>query len=202
MQTSSVKNSFTRIAVVVMSTLFVTNGIVSRDCDPFRFAIWGGGCIADFLGASYKTVFEDFQVYRLLTYGYVQTTIWHLLANIFALWWVGSYLEQKIGTAFFFLMYHTSLVIAGASIFLFYPNSFNYGASPAVFSCFGLLAHWLVRKKALWHVYRNQKGFVYCAFFFILSNLFGVASLVIHFLGFSIGFLWGFFIREHKISLE
>ena len=81
----------------------------------------GRGLYCRLSGASYKTVFEDFQVYRLLTYGYVQTTIWHLLANIFALWWVGSYLEQKIGTAFFFLMYHTSLVIAGASIFCSIP---------------------------------------------------------------------------------
>lgn len=37
--------------------------------------------IIDYLGVSYATVFEDFQVYRLITYGYTQTAIWHLLAN-------------------------------------------------------------------------------------------------------------------------
>ena len=154
--------------------------------------VWGGGRLANSLGVSYETVFEKFQLYRLLTYGYVQTAVWHLLANGFAFWSVGRYLEKRICTGLLLLVYHTSLAAAGAFIFLFYPNSFNYGASPAIFSCFGLLTHWLVRDKALWRAYRTQKGFVYCVLFFVFSNFLGLASLVIHFLGFATGFLFGF----------
>lgn len=198
----AVKNPFTLIAIAVMLIVFVVNEIVSWNGGPFRIMVWGGGRLADSLGVSYETVFEKFQLYRLLTYGYVQTAVWHLLANGFAFWSVGRYLEKRIGTGLLLLVYHTSLAAAGAFIFLFYPNSFNYGASPAIFSCFGLLTHWLVRDKALWRAYRMQKGFVYCFLFFVFSNFLGSASLVIHFLGFATGFLFGFFVRENRESAK
>ena len=81
--------------------------------------VWGGGRLANSLGVSYETVFEKFQLYRLLTYGYVQTAVWHLLANGFAFWSVGRYLEKRICTGLLLLVYHTSLAAAGAFIFCF-----------------------------------------------------------------------------------
>ena len=88
---------FTQITIVVMSIIFILNIFLSRACNLFWVILSGGGEIVDYFGASYKTVFADLQIYRLVTYGYTQTAIWHLLANIFALWYVGMYLEKKIG---------------------------------------------------------------------------------------------------------
>lgn len=192
------KRPFTFIAIVLMSVVFAANGIISWDGELLGSSLWGGGRIVDSLGLSYETVFERVQLYRLLTYGYVHAAVWHLLANAFAVWIVGGYLERKIGTALLVLVYHAGLVLAGAAIFLIYPNSFNYGASPAVFSCFGLLIHWQMRNKTLLREYRAQKGFVYCALFLVLSNLLGWASFAIHLMGAAAGFLLGFFVRERK----
>lgn len=192
------KRPFTLIAIVVMCVVFTANGIISWNCELSGLSLWGGGRIVDSLGLSYETVFGKFQLYRLLTYGYVHAAGWHLLANAFAVWSVGRYLERKIGTAFLVLVFHAGLVIAGAAILLLYPKSFNYGASPAVFSCFGLLTNWQIRNKTLMHEYRAQKGFVYCALFLVLSNLFGWVSFVIHIMGAAVGFLLGFLIRESK----
>lgn len=114
----------------------------------------------------------------------------------------GQLSGKKIGTVFLFLIYHAGLVLAGTIIFLFYPDSFNYGASPAIFSCFGLILHWLICKKAMWCEYRAQKGWLYCVLFFVFANFLGWASFVIHFLGFSAGFFLGFFIRESKCPSE
>lgn len=198
MQAGRRKRPFTLIAIVVMCVVFSANGIISRDGELSGLSLWGGGRIVDSLGLSRETVFEKFQLYRLLTYGYVHAAVWHLLANAFAVWSVGGYLERKIGTALLVLVYHAGLVIAGAAIFLLYPNSFNNGASPAVFSCFGLLIHWQMRNKTLLREYRAQKGFVYCALFLILSNLLGWASFAIHLMGAVAGFLLGFLVRESK----
>lgn len=202
MRMRKMKTPFTGIAIIVMSAVFVANGLTSWNLALFRQLGLEEGKIVGLLGISYEAVFGKFQWYRLLTYGYAHTAIWHFLANVFAWWSVGSYLEKKIGTVFLFLIYHAGLVLAGTIIFLFYPDSFNYGASPAIFSCFGLVLHWLICKKAMWREYRMQKGCLYCVLFFVFANSLGWASFVIHFLGFSAGFLLGFFIRESKYASE
>ena len=102
---------FTQIAIVIMSIVFILNLILSRDYNVFWIVLSGGGKIIDYLGASYKTVAEEFQLYRLLTYGYTQPAIWHLVANVFALWYVGMYLEKKIGSFRFVLAFHFHLLL-------------------------------------------------------------------------------------------
>lgn len=111
------KRPFTFIAIVLMSVVFAANGIISWDGELLGSSLWGGGRIVDSLGLSYEAVFERVQLYRLLTYGYVHAAVWHLLANAFAVWIVGGYLERKIGTALLVLVYHAGLVLAGAAIF-------------------------------------------------------------------------------------
>lgn len=189
---------FSQIAIVIMCTIFIINLILSRDCNLLWILLSGGGNIVDYLGESYTTVFKDFQLYRLITYGYTQTAIWHLLANALGLWYIGLYLEKKIGIIRFVFVYHIGLVIAGAAILVFYPNSFNYGASPAIFACLGILANWLIRKRDLWKEYKSQEGFYFLLYYFVLSNVLGMRTLLFHFFGFCIGFLLGFVMKENE----
>lgn len=198
MKTTAKTNCFSRIAIMIMCIIFVMNLILSRGHNLLWILLSGGGSIVEYLGESYKTVFEDFQLYRLITYGYTQTAIWHLLANILGLWYVGRYLEERIGLVQFILVYHTGLVTAGIMIFAFYPDSFNYGASPAIFACLGILANWLIHKKALWKEYRSQKGGPFLLYYFVLSNFLGTATLVIHLLGFCTGFFLGFAVKKRQ----
>lgn len=191
---------FSQIAIVIMSIIFIMNLILSRDCNLLWLVLSGGGVINYHLGESYTTVFEDFQVYRLITYGYTQTAIWHLLANVLGLWYVGIYLEKRIGIIQFMIVYHIGLVIAGTAIFVFYPSSFNYGASPAIFACLGVLANWLIRKRNLWNEYKSQKGFYFLLYYFVLSNFLGICTLVIHLLGFCTGFFLGFVVKKIQNS--
>lgn len=202
MRMGKMRTPFTDIAIFIMSAVFVANGLTSWNFTLFRQLGLEKGEIVGSLGISYEAVFKNFQWYRLLAYGYAHTAIWHFLINVLAWWSVGGYLEKKIGTAFLVLIYHAGLVLAGTIVFLFYPDSFNYGASPAIFSCFGLILHWLICKKTMWREYRMQKGCLYCVLFFVFANFLGWASFVIHFLGFSAGFLLGFFIRESKYTSE
>ena len=188
---------FSPIAIVIMCTIFIINLILSKDCNLLWILLSGGGNIVDYLGESYTTVFKDFQLYRLITYGYTQTAIWHLLANALGLWYVGLYLEKKINIIRFMLIYHMGLVIAGTAILFFYPNSFNYGASPAIFACLGILANWLMRKRDLWNEYKSQKGFYFLLYYFVLSNFLGMRTLLFHLFGFCTGFLLGFVMKEN-----
>lgn len=90
------------------------------------------------------------------------------------------------------IVYHIGLVIAGIAILLLFPDSLNYGASPAIFACLGLLANWLLRKRDLWKEYRSQNGFYFLLYYFILSNFLGIPTLLLHLFGFGTGFLLGF----------
>lgn len=187
---------FSQVAIVIMSIIFIWNLFLSRDCNLLWVILSGGGEIIDYLGASYKTVFEDLQLYRLVTYGYTQTAIGHLLANAFALWYVGMYLEKKIGGMKFILIYHLGAIVAGSAMLIIMPNSFNYGASPAIFACLGVLANWLIRKRKLWDEYKSQRGFQYLLCYFVLSNFLGISTALIHLLGLSTGFFLGFIRKD------
>lgn len=189
---------FSQIAIIIMSIVFVVNLVISRDCNLLWLIISGGGDIIDHLGASYTAVFEEMQIYRLVTYGYTQTAIWHLLANAFGIWYMGIYLERKIGIVKFMIVYHIGLVAAGIAILILFPSSLNYGASPAIFACMGVLINWLIRKRDLWSEYKSQKGFYYILYYCIFSNVLGISTLVIHFLGFSVGFLLGFVVKNES----
>jgi len=190
---------FSQIAIVIMSIVFILNLILSRDYNVFWIVLSGGGKIMDYLGASYKTVVEEFQLYRLVTYGYTQPAIWHLIANVFALWYVGMYLTKKMGSFKFVLVFHLGLIAAGISMIMIFQSSFNYGASPAIFACIGVLIHWVIRKRELWSEYKVQKGFHFLFWYFIVSNFLSVGTAVFHLLGFCTGFILGFVIRDREV---
>lgn len=188
---------FRQIAIIIMCIIFITNLFLSKDCNLLWILLSGGGGIVDYLGESYAAVFKELQLYRLITYGYTQTAIWHLLANALGLWYVGLYLEKKIGILRFMLVYHIGLVIAGIAILVFYPNGFHYGASPAIFACLGMLANWFIRKRDLWNEYKSQRGFYFLFYYFFLSNFLGMRTLLFHLFGLCVGFLLGFAINEN-----
>lgn len=188
---------FSQIAIVIMCTVFIMNLILSRDYNLLWIFLSGGGKIVDYLGESYTHIFKDFQLYRLITYGYTQTAIWHLSANALALWYVWPYLEKKIGIIRIMFVYHIGLIFAGIAILVLYPNNFHYGASPAIFACLGILANWLMREKDLWNEYKSQKGFYFLLYYFALSNILGMRTLIFHLLGFCIGFLLGFVMNKN-----
>lgn len=189
---------FSHIAIIIMCTIFIINLILSNDCNSLSLLLFGGGSIVDYLGESYTYVFKDFQLYRLITYGYTQTAIWHISANALALWHVGLYLEKKIGIIRFIFVYHIGMIFAGIAISVLYPDSINYGASPAIFACLGILANWWIRKRELWNEYKSQKGFHFLLYYFVVSNFLGMYTFIFHFLGFLIGFLMGYVIKENK----
>lgn len=188
-------NRFGQLAIVIMVIVFITNLFVS-DCNLFWIFLSGGGSLVDYTSVSYSFVFREFQLFRLVTYGYTQTAVWHLVANLYGLWYVSLYLEKKIGTIWFVMVYHIGLIVAGIILIVLYPNGLHYGASPAIFACIGVLSNWLVRNRELWNEYKLQKGFYYLVYYFVLSNMLGMCTLVFHFIGFAVGFLLGFVVKE------
>ena len=190
------KRLLTNVFIIVMIAIFIINLILSTQCNRFWVAVSGGGYLTEHLQLSRADILGARQLYRLISYGFLQTSIIHLLANVIALWYIGGFFEKYFGRLKFLIVFVIGLIIPGALFLLIYPNAHIYGASPAIFACIGILIGRVLRHKELWQFLKRQNGFRFIAWYFFLGNLPGMCTLVFHLLGFATGLLmsqWGRF---------
>jgi membrane associated rhomboid family serine protease len=78
--------------------------------------------------------------YRLVTAMFLHASLIHLLFNMLALWWLGSIVEQAIGTPRFVLLYVVSgLAGSAGALLLSDPFAVTVGASGAIYGTMGAL---------------------------------------------------------------
>ncbi len=182
----------TTFFIIIMIAVFLINLLISSQCNRFWVAISGGGNLTEYMQLSREDVFGKMQLYRLATYGFLQTSIIHLLANIIALWYIGGFFEEYVGRLKYIIVFTLGLIIPGILLLLIYPNAHIYGASPAIYTCIGMLVNQALRHKDLSRLFKCQSGYRYIVGYFFLGNLPGVCTLVFHFLGFVVGLILGF----------
>ena len=187
----------TTVFIIIMIAIFIVNLFISSQCNRFWVAVSGGGYLTEHLQVAKDAIYENGQFYRLITYGFLQTSIIHLLANIIALWYIGGLFEESIGRLKFVLVFAVGLIIPGILLLVIYPNAHIYGASPAIFAFIGILVNWAFRRKELWQYLRRQKGYRFVAGYFVLGNIPGICTFVFHLLGFITGLLLGFIIVSY-----
>jgi membrane associated rhomboid family serine protease len=82
----------------------------------------------------------DGEWYRLVTAMFLHGGLLHLAFNMLALWWLGSIVEQAIGTVRFLLVYFVSgLAGSAGALLLSNPLQITVGASGAIFGIMGAL---------------------------------------------------------------
>jgi membrane associated rhomboid family serine protease len=100
----------------------------------------GGGVTESALiedgGLSASTV-RDGELWRLVTSGFLHGGLFHLLANMLALYILGQMVEPAIGRLRFGLLYFVSLLCGSFGALLLSPDSLTVGASGAVFGLMG-----------------------------------------------------------------
>lgn len=78
--------------------------------------------------------------WRLFTVMFLHAGVVHIAFNMFALWWLGSVVEQLIGPVRFFLVYVSSgLAGSAGALLLTKPYIPTVGASGAIFGILGAL---------------------------------------------------------------
>jgi membrane associated rhomboid family serine protease len=88
-------------------------------------------------GVLWAPFVADGDYWRLLTAAFLHYGPFHLLFNMFALYWFGSLLEQRIGSGKFLLLYIVSGLAGSAGALLWSPLSPTVGASGAIFGVLG-----------------------------------------------------------------
>ncbi|HUR52896.1 MAG TPA: rhomboid family intramembrane serine protease [Gemmataceae bacterium] len=106
------------------------------------------------LGRYDPSAIADGEVWRLLTPVFLHTGLWHLVMNMFVLYWVGSRMEEKYGGGEFLAFYLLAGVTANLLYFLsqeagLQPNASAVGASGAVNAALVLYALHYPRQQVL-----------------------------------------------------
>jgi membrane associated rhomboid family serine protease len=91
-------------------------------------------------GAIYSGALARHEYWRFVAYAFLHANMLHIFTNMACLVWWGGPLERRIGTAYFLLIYFTS-VIAGAITGIFTHTGFYFsvGASAGISGILGAL---------------------------------------------------------------
>jgi len=87
----------------------------------------------------YGDLAHDHQWYRLVTAMFLHGFLWHLLVNMYALWIIGSQVEQYLGTVRYLGLYFVSGLAGSAGAVLLTPTQPVVGASGAIFGVLGAM---------------------------------------------------------------
>jgi membrane associated rhomboid family serine protease len=79
------------------------------------------------------------EYWRIVTGGFLHAGLFHILVNMFSLYFVGSALEPAVGSLNFAAIYCASLLAGSFGALLFQPDVPTVGASGAIFGIFGAL---------------------------------------------------------------
>ena len=97
----------------------------------------GGRLFID--GGLFGPAVADGDWYRLVTAMFLHASILHIAFNMFALYWLGTVVEEAIGTVRFLLVYFVSGLAGSAGALVLSPDQFTVGASGAIWGIMGAL---------------------------------------------------------------
>jgi membrane associated rhomboid family serine protease len=91
-------------------------------------------------GALVGVLVADGEWWRLVTAMFLHASLLHIAFNMFALYWLGSVVEEAIGTGRFLLVYFAAGLAGSAGALVFSsPLAITVGASGAIFGIMGAL---------------------------------------------------------------
>lgn len=92
-----------------------------------------------FRGALFGPSIADGDWWRIITAMFLHASFLHILFNMLALWWLGSVVEQALGTVRFLLVYFVAGIAGSLGALVASPNVVTVGASGAIFGIMGAL---------------------------------------------------------------
>lgn len=114
------------ILIYLLMTLFGVNPIFPNTQDLLAW------------GADFQPLIAKGEIWRLLTSAFLHIGIFHLLMNMYALFYIGILLEPLLGKTRFLAGYLIAGVAASVTSVLLHGNTVSAGASGAIFGMYGI----------------------------------------------------------------
>lgn len=133
------ENTFKKKKIIATKIIILINIIAF-----FAMYIFGNGSLDSQtlinFGANFGPLVKSGQIYRLLTCAFLHIGILHLVFNMYALFIIGSQIENFLGKFKFLFIYIISAI--GASLMsIIFSNNISAGASGAIFGLMGALLY-------------------------------------------------------------
>ncbi len=113
----------------------------------------------------------------------------HMMANLFGIYFVGSFLEDKIGSVLFLLIYMVGNLFVSLLFSVFSSFTKGTGASPGIFALIGCGFYLYIQSLELLDLKIDTWPTMYLILYIILGNLIGIKGAISHVLGFIFGIL-------------
>ena len=108
-------------------------------------------------GGLFAPYVKNMELYRLITAGFLHVSIFHLLFNMYALYILGTQVENFVGKTKFLIIYFYSMISASLMSCIISPNTVSVGASGAIFGLLGALLYFgYYYRLYLGSILRNQ----------------------------------------------
>lgn len=127
--------------------------------------------------------------YRLITAPFFHMNLLHMMANLFGIYFVGSFLEAKIGSILFLLIYMVANLLVSLLFSVFSSFTNGTGASPGIFALIGCIFYLYIQTPDLFDFKLGTWQTNYLIFYTILGNFIGLGGAISHVLGFIFGIL-------------
>jgi membrane associated rhomboid family serine protease len=179
--------------------------------------IWGKGIlyIDGFANVVYKmhyylglipAIFTQ-KVWTLLTAVFVHADFWHLLFNMFALFFFGRVLKQIVGQNRFLFVFFVGGIVGNTLFLVLNLQSVIplVGASGAIYAIAGALVLMVPRMRVLFWGIIPMPLWVFVVVFLVILSLPSIAASNVawqaHFGGLAVGLITGFFFRRKILPL-
>ncbi|MCD6358634.1 MAG: rhomboid family intramembrane serine protease [Dehalococcoidia bacterium] len=161
--------------------------------------LFNRGLLFDF-GLTPLTVWD--KPWTILTSMFVHAGLWHVAANMWTLYFFGTYLSQLIGERDFLLVYFLGGILGGIFYALWAnPLTTAVGASGAIFALGGALA--VMRPKLSVYIFPIPAPvplWIAITGGFVLLSFFPGVAWLGHFGGLVLGLVMGYFFRKRERS--
>ncbi len=132
---------------------FLTYILLSINLVVFLLMTLAGGStdqrVLILFGAKVNSLIQAGEIWRLLTSTFIHIGFMHLAFNLYALWSLGPFLEERIGHWRFLIIYILSGLGGSIASFLFSP-ALSAGASGSIFGLLGALLYYSLKRPSLW----------------------------------------------------
>lgn len=116
------------VVLFVMMAIIGRNQSVLQNMAPDTLLNWG---------ANYGPLTLNGEPWRILTYAFLHSNLWHLLVNTFGLVFIGPYVERYLGRWRFLATYLFAAVMGGLMSLTMLPIDKSVGASGAILGLCG-----------------------------------------------------------------
>lgn len=177
--------------IILLSIIAFVVNIFMGGGNRFWIFLTGGGNLTDYGYAQYNPVFEDLQLWRLISCGYLHSGIFHLGFNIYALCCVGNVVEERLGTIRYLFAYHLLMAVTVAIWCMIFREATMVGASSGIFAIIGFaLVGYMRSHNEIWLQMPKSKR-NYLLGYVIIGNLLSPYTTAIHAVSFLLGAMCG-----------